>query len=86
MDGARDVADAIVWAAVNAPPGEFPVGPKAAATVLGSQLAPGLTTRIAGNIIHRVQMEDAPPAANTPGSLYVPSPAPPSVEGGFRNR
>jgi NAD(P)-dependent dehydrogenase (short-subunit alcohol dehydrogenase family) len=86
MDGAREVADAIVWAAVNASPGEFPVGPKAAATVLGSRLAPSLTTHIAGNIIHRVQMEDAPPAADTPGSLYVPSPAPPSVKGGFRNR
>ena len=86
MDGAREVADAVVWAAVNAPAGEFPIGPKAAAAVLGSQLTPGLTTRIAGNVIHRVQMENAPPAPNTTGSLYAPSPAPPTVEGGFRER
>ncbi|MBD0275886.1 MAG: SDR family NAD(P)-dependent oxidoreductase [Acetobacteraceae bacterium] len=86
MDRAREVADAIVWAAVNAPAGEFPVGPKAAAAVLGSQLAPGLTTRIAGNVIHRLQMEEAPPAPNTSGNLHTPSPAPPTVEDGFRGR
>ncbi len=86
MDGARDVADAIVWAAVNAPAGEFPVGPKAAAAVLGSRLAPGLSTRIAGDVIHRLQMEDAPPAPTTWSNLHAPSPAPPTVEGGFRGR
>ncbi|WP_229682845.1 SDR family NAD(P)-dependent oxidoreductase [Siccirubricoccus deserti] len=86
MDGAREVADAIVWAAVNAPAGEFPVGPKASAAVLGSRLAPGLTIRIAGSVIHQVQMENAPPAPDRPGNLFVPSPAPPTVEGGFRSR
>ncbi|SDE04638.1 SDR family NAD(P)-dependent oxidoreductase [Belnapia rosea] len=86
MDGARDVAEAVVWASVNAPSGKFPVGPKAAAAVLGSRLAPGLTTRIAGSVIHRLQMEDAPPAPDGPGNLHAPSPAPPTVEGGFRGR
>jgi short-subunit dehydrogenase len=82
MDEARDVADAIVWAAANAPSGEVPVGPKAHAAVLGSRLAPGLTNRIAGDVIHRVQMENAPPAPDTPGNLFAPSPAPPTVDGG----
>jgi short-subunit dehydrogenase len=86
MDGAQDVADAIVWAPINAPAGEFPVGPKATAAVLGSKLAPGLTTRIAGNVIHRLQMEEAPPAPNRPGNLDALSPASPTVEGGFRSR
>ena len=86
MDGARAVAEAIVWAAVHWPSGEFPVGPKAAAAVLGSQLAPGLTTRIAADVIQRVQMEEAPPGPITPGNLYTPSPAPSSVEGGLRSR
>ncbi|SDB73729.1 SDR family NAD(P)-dependent oxidoreductase [Belnapia rosea] len=86
MDGARDVAEAVVWASVNAPSGEFPVGPKASAAVLGSRLAPGLTTRIAGSVIHRLQMEEAPPAPDSPGNLHAPSPAPPTVEGGFRGR
>jgi NADP-dependent 3-hydroxy acid dehydrogenase YdfG len=84
MDDAREVADAIAWAALYAPPGEFPVGPKAAAALLGAQLAPGLATRIAGDVIHRVQMEEAPPAPNAPGNLHAPSPAPPAVAGGYR--
>jgi short-subunit dehydrogenase len=86
MDGARAVADAVVWAAVNAPPGEFPVGPKAGAAVLGARIAPALTARIAGDVIYRVQMEEAPPAPDTTGNLYAPSPAPPSVEGGSGTR
>jgi short-subunit dehydrogenase len=86
MDGARAVADAIVWAAIYAPAGEFPVGPKAAAAVLGSHLAPGLTTRIAADVIQRVQMEEAAPGPTTLGNLYAPSPAPPSVEGGLGDR
>jgi hypothetical protein len=51
--------------------------------VFGSQVAPGLTTRIAGDVIHRVQMESAPPAPNTSGNLFAPSPEPSRVEGGF---
>ncbi len=86
MDEARDVADAIVWAGAYAPSGEFPVGPKAHAAVLGSQLAPGLTTRIAADVIQRVQMGNAPPAPDTSGNLFAPSPEPSRVEGGFRGR
>jgi short-subunit dehydrogenase len=85
MDGAQDVADAVVWAGANARSGEFPVGPKANAAVLGFQLAPGLTTRIAGDVIHSVQM-DAPPAPDTSGNLFAPSPEPSRVEGGYRGR
>jgi short-subunit dehydrogenase len=84
MDGARDVADAIVAAALHAPSGEVPVGPKAHAAVLGAQLAPGLTNRIAGNVIHGIQMERAPPAPATSGNLFAPSPEPTRVEGGYR--
>jgi hypothetical protein len=86
MDGAQAVADAIVSAALHAAPGEVPVGPKAAAAVLGSRLAPGLSNRIAGNVIHRLQMEQAPAAPDGPGNLFAPSPAAPAVEGGFRTR
>jgi short-subunit dehydrogenase len=85
MDDARHVSDAVVWAAANAPSGEFPVGPKAGAAVFGSQVAPGLTTRIAGDVIHRVQMQ-APPAPATSGNLFAPSPEPSRVEGGFGGR
>lgn len=84
MDSARDVADAIVWAALHRPSGEFPVGPKAEAVALSGQLAP-LPSRIAaGAIIHRMQMEAAPPAPNTEGNLFRAVPGTvPRVEGGF---
>ncbi|WP_372619686.1 SDR family NAD(P)-dependent oxidoreductase [Falsiroseomonas sp.] len=83
MDEARAVADAIVWAAVNAPPGEFPVGPKAGAAVLGAQLAPGLVTRLASGLVHRT-LQRAPPAPDRPGNLFQPSPEPSRVEGGYQ--
>lgn len=84
LDDAREVAGAITWAGIYAPSGEFPVGPKAEAAVLGAQLAPGLTRRIAADVIERVQLRDAPPAPDTPGNLFTPSPALPRVEGGTR--
>jgi short-subunit dehydrogenase len=86
LDGAREVADAVTWAGIYALSGEFPVGPKAEAAVLGSRLAPGLTRRIAADVIERVQLRDAPPAANTSGNLFAPSPSPSRVEGGYRGR
>jgi short-subunit dehydrogenase len=86
MDGAREAADAIAWAGIHAPSGEFPVGFKAEAAVLGAQLAPGLTRRIAADVMRRVQLEEAPPAANTSGNLFAPSPSPSRVEGGYRGR
>ncbi|WP_376089891.1 SDR family NAD(P)-dependent oxidoreductase [Roseomonas sp. CCTCC AB2023176] len=85
-DDARDVADAIVWAALHQPSGEFPVGPKAAGAVLGSQIAPGLANRIAADMMQRIQIEGAPPAPPTSGNLFAPSPAPPTVDGGMRER
>ena len=83
---AREAADAIAWAGIHAPSGEFPVGFKAEAAVLGAQLAPGLTRRIAADVMRRVQLEEAPPAANTSGNLFAPSPSPSRVEGGYRGR
>jgi short-subunit dehydrogenase len=86
MDDAREVADAVTWAAIRWPSGEFPVGPKAGMALLGAQFAPGLSRHLAANVIHRLQMEQAPPAPDTPGNLFAPSPAPPTVAGGFRGR
>jgi short-subunit dehydrogenase len=85
LDEARPVADAIVAAAIRSPSGEVPIGPKANAAILGARLAPGLSTRIAADVIERVQMQDAPPAPDRPGNLREPSPAPSAVEGGFSN-
>jgi short-subunit dehydrogenase len=86
LDQARPVADAIVAAAAQSRDGELPIGPKAHAALLGARLAPGFSTRIAADVIERVQMRDAPPAPDLPGNLHGPSPAPPTVDGGFRER
>jgi short-subunit dehydrogenase len=84
LDEARPVADGIVAAALHSRGGEVPIGPKANAALFGARLAPGLSTRIAADVIDRVQMRDAPPAADRPGNLHAPSPAAPAVDGGFR--
>ena len=84
MDSARDVADSIVWAALHRPSGEFPVGPKAEAAVLGGQFFPLPSQAAAASIIHRMQMENAPPAPPTSGTLFRPGTGVPRVEGGFR--
>lgn len=86
MDSARDVADAIVWAGVHGHSGEFAVGAKALGATIGAQVAPGPSTALAAEVIHRMQMEGAPPAPNTAGNLFAPSPSPPRVEGGYRAR
>jgi short-subunit dehydrogenase len=83
LDEARPVADAIVAATVHARSGAIPIGPKATAALFGARIAPGLSTRIAADVIHRVQMQDAPLSPDRPGNLHAPSPAPPTVEGGF---
>jgi short-subunit dehydrogenase len=71
FDDPNRVADAIVWMALH-PRREMAVGFKARAAIAGHQLLPALGDNIAGNILHRVQVETAPPARPTSGSLYRP--------------
>lgn len=85
-DDARQVADAITWAAIRWPSGEFPVGAKAGLALAGAQVAPGLSRRVAADLMQRLQMQEAPPAPNRPGNLFAPSPAPPTVAGGGTGR
>lgn len=85
MDGAQEVADAIVWASIH-PRKEYAVGWKAEGTVIGDQIWPGLAERIAADVVHRAQVETAPPAPSTAGSLYEPTRAATPVEGGARAR
>lgn len=85
MDDAQPVADAIATAAIR-PRSEIAVGWKAEGAVLGSQIWPGLARHIAGNVVHATQMEAAPPAPPTAGSLHAPLPSPTTVEGGTRAR
>ncbi len=85
MDGPEQVVEAIAWVSVN-PRKRLPVGWKARGAVISHSLFPSLTERIAANIAHRWQIEKAPPAPPTTGSLYKPMHSGTGVEGGVRER
>jgi len=85
FDDPYRVADAIVWTALY-PRKEVAVGFKARAAITGHRLLPGLAENIAGNVLHRVQVETAPPAPSTPGSLYQPMLEGTGVRGDVRER
>lgn len=86
MDGAWEVVDAIVWASIH-PAKEYAVGWKAKGTVFGDRIWPGLAERVAADVVHRAQIETAPPALPTAGSLHEPiRPGVTTVEGGARER
>ena len=79
------VADAIVWSALH-PRKELAVGFKARAAITGHRLLPGVAENIAGDILHRVQVETAPPAPPTAGTLYEPMQEGTGVRGDVRER
>jgi short-subunit dehydrogenase len=85
MDGPEQVVEAIAWVSIN-PRKRLPVGWKARGAVISHSLFPSLTERIAANIAHRWQIEKAPPAPPTTGSLYKPMQSGTGVEGGVRER
>jgi short-subunit dehydrogenase len=85
LDDPRKVVDAIVWASIH-PTKEVAVGWKAQAAVTAHRLLPDLTEHIAGDIYHRVQIETAPPAPPTSGTLHQPMRSGTAVEGGVRER
>lgn len=85
MDDPQKVVDAIVWASIH-PRKRMAVGWKAKGAVTAHQLVPGLTEHVAANITHRVQIETAPPAPPTSGTLHRPMQAGATVDGGVRQR
>jgi short-subunit dehydrogenase len=85
MDDAWPVVDAIIRATVY-PRKELAVGWKAKGAVLGDRIWPGLAERIAGDVVHRAQIETAPPAPPTAGSVHAPMRSGTTVEGGARAR
>lgn len=85
LDDPLKVVDAIVWASLH-PVEELPVGWKAVGATVGHRLFPDLAERIAGNVSHRVQMENAPPGERTAGNLHRPVQAGTEVDGGMRAR
>jgi short-subunit dehydrogenase len=85
LDDPQPVVDTIVWASIH-PTKEVAVGWKALGAVTAHRLFPDLTEHIAGDISHKVQIETAPPAPPTSGSLHRPMRSGTTVDGGVRER
>jgi short-subunit dehydrogenase len=85
MDDAQTVVNAIAWVTLH-PTKEVAVGGKAQFMIAAHQLLPDLTEQIAGDMVHQVQVETAPPAPPTSGTLHKPMWSGTTVEGGVRER
>lgn len=85
MDDPREIVDALVWVSVN-PREELPVGWKARGSVTAHRFFPDLTERLSGDIAHRWQIETAPPAPPTSGTLHQPMSEGRTLDGGVRDR
>jgi short-subunit dehydrogenase len=85
MDGPEKVVNAIVWVSLH-PREELSVGWKAKASYASHQIFPDLTERMSANIAHKYQIETAPPAPPTSGTLHEPMQSGQGVEGGVRKR
>jgi short-subunit dehydrogenase len=85
MDDPQLVVDAIIWVSLH-PQEEMPVGWKAMASYASHRVLPDLTERISADIAHHYQIETAPPAPPTSGTLFEPMQAGRGVEGGVRER
>lgn len=73
MDGPEKVVNAVIRASVR-PRKELAVGWKAKSAKFFHRLFPHFTERLSANVVHKYQIKTAPPAADTPGSLYKPVP------------
>lgn len=86
---AMDTPDKVVNATIRASlrrKNELPVGWKASASWLSHRLFPRTTERMSANIIHKYQIENAPPAPPTSGSAYEPVETGTGVDDGVRKR
>ena len=85
MDDPDQVVDAIIEIALD-PKEELAVGWKAKASYGSHKLMPDIAERLSANIAHTWQMEDAPPAPATDGTLFVAMASGRGVDGGVRDR
>lgn len=85
MDDPAEVVDAIVGIALD-PHEELAVGWKAKASYTSHKLTPNLSERMSADVAHKWQIEDAPPAPPTTGTLYEPMDSGRGVDGGVRER
>jgi short-subunit dehydrogenase len=85
MDDPQKVVNAIVWVSLH-PREELAVGWKAKGSYASHHIFPDLTERISGNIAHKWQIETAPPAPPTTGTLHEPMQSGQKVDDGVRAR
>src|SRR5690606_18263362 len=85
MDDPEKVVDAIVEICLD-PQEELAVGWKAKASYASHKVMPDLGERMSADVAHKWQIEDAPAAGATTGSIYEPVPSGRGVEGGVRER
>ncbi|WP_438480198.1 SDR family NAD(P)-dependent oxidoreductase [Oleiharenicola lentus] len=85
MDDPQKVVDAILEMARD-PKEECPVGWKGKGSYASHKLMPGTTERISANLAHHYQIETAPPAPATKGTLFTPMMSGTGIDDGVRER
>jgi short-subunit dehydrogenase len=85
LDPPDKVIHAIVAATMRPRP-EINVGYKANAAAVASRISRRLTHNVTAAVLHKVTVEDSPPAPITAGSLYEPMREGDTVDGGMRKR
>lgn len=85
MDGPEKVVNAIIWSSLHRRK-EVQVGGKAKFSYVFHHLLPHLSERFTANVAHKYQIENAPPAPATDGSLFKPMPTGTGVDDGVRER
>jgi short-subunit dehydrogenase len=85
MDGPEKVVNAIIFSSLHRKR-ELPVGWKARGSYISHRLFPHLTERISANIAHRSQIKNAPPVAETSGSVFTPMKAGRGIDDDVRKR
>jgi len=77
----QEVVDVIGRLATD-PEDEVTVGAAGKVAVFAHNLAPGLTEKMLGRQTQKAQIEESPPAEDTPGGLHEPSAEGTKVSGG----
>jgi short-subunit dehydrogenase len=85
MDGPEKVVNAIIWSSLHRRK-EVQVGWKAKFSYVFHHMMPHFSERFTANVAHKYQIENAPPAPNTDGSLFKPMPTGTGIDDGVRAR
>ena len=85
LDDPQKIVDAILWVSVH-PQEELPVGWRAKTSYYSHRFFPDLTERMSADVAHKYQIETAPPAPPTKGSLFEPMAEGRGIDDGVRAR